>query len=229
MGCWSEVEKVSSHRGQLADWQAEAQSDDFSIFDVFYRGVLQGRVTWSHTGAHNISNALVTLAAAHHIGVQPKDGITALCQFRGVKRRMELLATVAGIAVYDDFAHHPTAIATTLEGLRGRVNSGRIVALIEPRSNTMRMGVYKDRLAPATACADEVIWYQPPGLDWSLDSVIADSHVPARLSTDLDSSVRELVTSLKEGDHLVIMSNGGFGGVHQRVIKALRARWEQAE
>ena len=98
---------------------------------------------------------------------------------------MELLDTVAGIAVYDDFAHHPTAIATTLEGLRGRVTKGRIVALIEPRSNTMRMGVYKDRLAPATSCADEVIWYQPPGLDWSLDSVIAGSATPARLSTDL--------------------------------------------
>jgi len=116
-----------------------------------------------------------------------------------------------------------------LEGLRGRVGEGRIVALIEPRSNTMRMGVYKDRLAPATACADEVIWYQPPGLDWSLDSVIADSPTPARLSTDLDRSVRELAASLKAGDHLVIMSNGGFGGVHQRVLKALRSRWEAVE
>ena len=229
MGCWSEVERVSPHRNQVAQWQAEIQSDDFSTFDVLYCGVVQGRVTWAHTGEHNVNNALAALAAAHHIGVQPKDGIAALCEFKGVKRRMELLATVGGIAVYDDFAHHPTAIATTLEGLRGRVGEGRIVALIEPRSNTMRMGVYKDRLAPATASADEVIWYQPPGLDWSLDSVIANSPTPARLSTDLDRSVSELAASLKAGDHLVIMSNGGFGGVHQRVLKALRSRWEAAE
>ncbi|CAA0094697.1 UDP-N-acetylmuramate--L-alanyl-gamma-D-glutamyl-meso-2,6-diaminoheptandioate ligase [Zhongshania aliphaticivorans] len=229
MGCWSEVERVSSHQGQVAEWQAEVQSDDYSVFNVFYRGVLQGQVNWDHTGEHNVNNALAALAAAHHIGVQAKDGITALCQFRGVKRRMELLATVAGIAVYDDFAHHPTAIETTLKGLRGRVEGGRIVALIEPRSNTMRMGVYKDRLAPATACADEVIWYQPPGLDWSLDSVISQSQVPARLSTDLDASIRELVLSLKEGDRLVIMSNGGFGGVHQRLLRALRTRWERGE
>ncbi len=229
MGCWSEIERVSSKAGEAADWQAKVVSSDFSQFDVLYNGVPQGRVNWSHTGAHNVNNALVTLAAAHHIGVQPKDGIEALNQFQGVKRRMELLATVGGISVYDDFAHHPTAIATTLEGLRGRVSEGRIVALIEPRSNTMRMGIYKDRMAPATEHADEVIWYQPPGLDWSLDSVIAASASRARLSVDLSQTIAELSASLSAGDHLVIMSNGGFGGVHQRLIAALRKRWESAE
>jgi len=227
MGCWSEVERLSSEKGQAADWQAKVLSGDFSEFDVLYKGIVQGRVNWSHTGAHNVNNALGTLAAAHHIGVQPKDGIEALNQFQGVKRRMELLATVAGISVYDDFAHHPTAIATTLEGLRGRVNDGRIVALIEPRSNTMRMGIYKERLALATAQADDVIWYQPPGLNWSLESVIAGSTTPARLSVDLDQTIAELSASLKAGDNLVIMSNGGFGGVHQRLIAALRKRWER--
>jgi UDP-N-acetylmuramate: L-alanyl-gamma-D-glutamyl-meso-diaminopimelate ligase len=229
MGCWSEVERVSSRVGEAVDWQAKVLSADFSQFDVLYRGVLQGRVVWSHTGAHNVNNALATLAAAHHIGVQAKDGIEALNQFQGVKRRMELLATVAGISIYDDFAHHPTAIATTLEGLRGRVGPGKIVALIEPRSNTMRMGIYKERMAPATEQADEVIWYQPPGLDWSLDSVIAASASRARMSVDLAQTIGELSASLSAGDHLVIMSNGGFGGVHQRLITALRARWESGE
>lgn len=226
MGCWSEVERISANSAAPAQWQASVHSDDFSQFDVLYQGIKQGQVSWPHSGAHNVNNALAALAAAHHIGVQPVDGIRALNQFQGVKRRMELLATVAGISVYDDFAHHPTAIATTLEGLRGRVSQGRIIALIEPRSNTMRMGVYKDRLAPATDRADEVIWYQPPGLDWSLDEVIAGSKTPARLSGDLDVTIKELVASLTAGDHVVIMSNGGFGGVHQRLLTALRRRWE---
>jgi UDP-N-acetylmuramate: L-alanyl-gamma-D-glutamyl-meso-diaminopimelate ligase len=228
MGCWSEVERVSLDAAVPAQWQAKVRSDDFSCFDVLYQGIKQGQINWSHTGAHNVNNALVTLAAAHHIGVQPVDGISALNQFQGVKRRMELLAEVAGISVYDDFAHHPTAIATTLEGLRGRVNKGKIIALIEPRSNTMRMGVYKDRLAPATDSADEVIWYQPPGLDWSLDGVITGSKTPARLSVDLEVTIKELCASLATGDHVVIMSNGGFGGVHQRLITALHKRWGAA-
>src|SRR5690606_24204405 len=117
------------------------------------------------------------------------------------------------IAVYDDFAHHPTAIDTTLQGLRQQVGEARIVAVIEPRSNTMRMGVHRQRLAPATAAADQVIWYQPPGLDWSLDDVIANSPVPARLARDIDALVAELAADLQGGERVVIMSNGGFGGI----------------
>lgn len=220
MGCWSECESL----GVEGDWQVRSLSEDGSRFAVLMAGREQGIVEWQHTGAHNQQNAMAALAAARHVGVSPADGIAALSRFQGVKRRMELLETIGGVAVYDDFAHHPTAIETTLKGLRGRVDQGRIVALIEPRSNTMRMGVYKDRLAPATACADQVIWYQPPGLDWSLDSVIAASPVPAELSHDLAATVADLAASLQTGDHLVIMSNGGFGGVHQLVLNALRQR-----
>jgi UDP-N-acetylmuramate: L-alanyl-gamma-D-glutamyl-meso-diaminopimelate ligase len=226
MGCWSDVQSLAAVKsGALAaDWQGNPLEPDFSHFEVYHRGELQGEVKWAHTGAHNLHNALGAIAAAHHVGVLPPFAIEALNVFQGVKRRMELLATIAGISVYDDFAHHPTAIATTLEGLRGRVD-GRIVVLIEPRSNTMRMGIYRERLPVSVAAADEVVWYQPPGLDWSLDSVIADSPVPARLSTNLELTIKELETSLKAGDHLVIMSNGGFDGVHSRIVAALRQRW----
>lgn len=228
MGCWSDVERMSCEPCGDAEWQARALSADSSHFAVQYKGESVGEVQWSHSGAHNIQNALAALAAAHHVGVRAEDGIAALNCFQGVKRRMELLATVAGIAIYDDFAHHPTAIETTLEGLRGRVDEGRIFALIEPRSNTMRMGVYRDRLAAATRSADQVIWYQPPGLDWSLESVLENSPVPARLSTNLDTVIAELLAELRAGDQVVIMSNGGFGGVHRRLVAALQDRWAGA-
>ena len=148
-----------------------------------------------------------------------------------VKRRMELRAEVAGVRVYDDFAHHPTAIATTLEGLRRKVGAERILAIIEPRSNTMRLGRHQDRLAESAAAADQVIWYQPPGLDWSLDKVVAVSPVPARVASDLQQLIDEVAASVpadadssKGPSHVVIMSNGGFGGIHDKLIQALRQR-----
>ncbi|MBD2858856.1 UDP-N-acetylmuramate:L-alanyl-gamma-D-glutamyl-meso-diaminopimelate ligase [Spongiibacter sp. KMU-158] len=223
MGCWSECERFSA-AGEPAQWQAKSLSADGSEFEVLFEGQSMGTVQWAHTGEHNINNALAAVAAARHVGVTPQTAVASLSRFQGVKRRMELLADIAGIRVYDDFAHHPTAIETTLAGVRGRVDAagvGRVIALIEPRSNTMRMGVYRDRLAASCADADAVIWYQPPGLDWSLDSVIENSPVPARLSSNLDQLVAELVAELRAGDNLVIMSNGGFGGVHQKVVKAL--------
>jgi UDP-N-acetylmuramate: L-alanyl-gamma-D-glutamyl-meso-diaminopimelate ligase len=230
MGCWSEREQFSAEGAQDgATWWAQARSADGSRFAVFSERGEHGEVTWRHTGQHNINNALATIAAAHHVGVPAEESIAALSRFQGVKRRMELLAEIAGICVYDDFAHHPTAIETTLAGLRGRVDQGRIVALIEPRSNTMRMGIYRDRLAASCRDADQVLWYQPPGLDWSLESVVADSPVPAKICDDLDTLVRQLVGELKAGDSLVIMSNGGFGGVHQKIVAALQQRWQSSQ
>ncbi|WP_027873972.1 UDP-N-acetylmuramate:L-alanyl-gamma-D-glutamyl-meso-diaminopimelate ligase [Spongiibacter marinus] len=224
MGCWSEREQLSVS-GDTAEWQRGECSEDYSQFRVLHQGQDQGQVCWQHTGEHNVANALAAIAAARHVGVLPTDSIDALSKFQGVKRRMELLGCVDGVSVYDDFAHHPTAIETTLQGLRGRVQkNGRIIALIEPRSNTMRMGIYKDRLAASTASADRVIWYQPPGLDWSLDGVIANSPVPAELSRDLDACLQQLVAMLRSGDHVVIMSNGGFSGIHQRLMTALNNR-----
>jgi UDP-N-acetylmuramate: L-alanyl-gamma-D-glutamyl-meso-diaminopimelate ligase len=225
MGCWSELETTGTP-AVAADWQAHLEADDASSFNVSYRGQKQGRVSWQHTGMHNVQNALSAIAAAHHVGVRPADAIAACADFAGVKRRMELLAEIQGIRVYDDFAHHPTAIATTLEGLRARVGKAPVIAIIEPRSNTMRMGVHLQRLAPSVAAADRVIWYQPPGLDWSLDEVIATSPRPAVLYNDIERIVADLARDMKGGENIVIMSNGGFGGIHQKLVGALQRRFQ---
>lgn len=225
MGCWSERETTGVQNG--VDWQAQLRADDGSSFDVLQRGELCGRVEWKHTGLHNVQNALSAIAAAHHVGVRAADAISACADFAGVKRRMELLAEIGGIHVYDDFAHHPTAIATTLAGLRARVGGASIIAVIEPRSNTMRLGVHLQRLAPSTRAADRVIWYQPSGLDWSLGEVIAASTQSAQLYNDIDRIVADLTQQLKRGDHIVFMSNGGFGGIHQKLVRSLQQRYQQ--
>ena len=230
MGCWSELETTgrlsTGTPAGAADWQAHLEAEDASVFDVFYGGQKQGRVSWQHTGMHNVQNALSAIAAAHNVGVRPGDAIAACADFAGVKRRMELLADIHGIRVYDDFAHHPTAIATTLEGLRARVGKAPVIAVVEPRSNTMRMGVHLQRLAPSIEAADRVIWYQPPGLDWSLEQVIAASPRPAVLYDDIGRIVADLAASVSGGESIVIMSNGGFGGIHQKLVGALQRRFQ---
>lgn len=230
MGCWSERETAGVETG--VDWQARLQADDGSAFDVLQHGEVRGRVEWKHTGLHNVQNALSAIAAAHHVGIRAGDAIAACNNFAGVKRRMELLADIDGIQVYDDFAHHPTAIATTLEGLRARVSKEKeqkenIIAVIEPRSNTMRLGVHLQKLAPSTQAADRVIWYQPPGLDWSMGEVIAASPKPSQLYDNIDRIVADLTQQLKRGDRVVFMSNGGFGGIHQKLVSALQQRSQQ--
>ena len=171
-----------------------------------------------------MENALAAAAAAHHVGVPLAVTADALPAFAGVKRRLELLGEVAGVSVYDDFAHHPTAIASTLAGLRAGSHEGRLIALVEPRSNTMRMGEHRGRLAPATADADAVYWYQPEGMDWSLELVVAESPVPASLCRDIDTLVERVVDDARPGDIVVVMSNGGFGGIHGKLLERLEAR-----
>jgi len=218
-GCWTPVVRTGFEDG---DWQARLLSDDGSRFEVLHCGESQGVVDWAHTGRHNVSNALAALVAARHVGVRPQHAVEALCRFGGVKRRMELVAEVDGVSVYDDFAHHPTAIATTLEGLRARIGDAPLTAVIEPRSNTMRLGTHRASLAPSARAADRVYWYQPAGLDWSLDAVVAESPVPASLAGDVDSLIAELVRDATPGSHILIMSNGGFEGIHRRLVAALR-------
>ncbi|CBL46265.1 UDP-N-acetylmuramate:L-alanyl-gamma-D-glutamyl-meso-diaminopimelate ligase (Murein peptide ligase) [gamma proteobacterium HdN1] len=225
-GCWTPVEEFGA--GASAGWQAELLEPGGSHFAVYLSGERQGEVRWSMTGMHSVNNALAALAAARHCGVLPSDGIRALCEFEGARRRMELVGEVQGVRVFDDFAHHPTAIATTLEGLRGNVGDARIFAVIEPRSNTMRMGVHQSLLAPSTAAADQVIWYQPPGLNWQLDGVIAASPVPARVEQSIEAIIADIVREARSGDQVVIMSNGGFGGIHAKLVAALRERETQA-
>ncbi len=218
-GLWSELEKTAI--GNSADWVAKPLQNDGSEFEVYLQQQSQGVVSWNLTGDHNVENALAAIAAARHVGVTADVSIQALKAFQGVKRRMELLGSPAGIAVYDDFAHHPTAIETTLAGLREKVGEQRIIAVVEPRSNTMRLGSHLSLLAPATKNADQVLWYQPSGLDWSLNEVVADSHGKAQVFNDVEMIVETLVNTANNSDHIVIMSNGGFAGIHQKLLDAL--------
>ncbi|NIB41803.1 UDP-N-acetylmuramate:L-alanyl-gamma-D-glutamyl-meso-diaminopimelate ligase [Pseudomaricurvus alkylphenolicus] len=229
-GCWTPQETLGIE-GQCAQdttWQARLSSDDGSGFEILHRGQSAGEVSWGHTGLHNVCNALAAVAAARNVGVIPELSVQALCAFEGVKRRMECLGSVGGIKVYDDFAHHPTAIATTLEGLRAKVGEEPILALIEPRSNTMRMGIHRETLAQSTAAADQVIWYQPPGVNWDLGYLQEQSPVPAQVLGDMEQLLSACLGSSDRGSesvaHIVIMSNGGFGGVHQKLLQALRSR-----
>ena len=220
MGCWTPCQTT----GEGGQWQARLLEADGSRFEVWLDGVCQGEATWSQTGEHSVANALTALAAARHVGVTPAQGIAALAEFKSAKRRMELLALINGVSVYDDFAHHPTAIATTLAGLRASIGDAPLIAVIEPRSNTMRLGSHGQALAASVASATQVIWFQPPGLDWSLESIIEQSPVPASIDTDIDGIISSLLAEAKPGTRIVIMSNGGFGGIHQRLIQALEVQ-----
>lgn len=217
-GCWSPQALSEADD----DWQTQALCADGSHFQVWHQGVLQGEVRWHLTGRHNMQNAVHALIAARHVGVTPAIALDALSSFPGVKRRMELRGEVAGVRVYDDFAHHPTAIATTLAGVRARVGQGRVVAVIEPRSNTMRMGTHQAALMQSVVAADEVFWYQPEGMGWSLAALLDQSPVPARVLADLSELVAEVIASAEPGTEIVVMSNGSFGGIHEQLLKALK-------
>ncbi len=212
-GCWSE--QVSF--GENGQWQAQTLANgDIEIFnsrDDKQRWTL----SWALMGEHNTLNALAAIAAAEHVGVRPETAVEALSQFNGVKRRMEKIADVHGICLYDDFAHHPTAIETTLAGLKAKV-AGRIIAVLEPRSNTMKMGVHKEQLSNSVALADQAFWYVN-GMQWQLNEQAGQSFV------DLDALITAIITQAKSGDHIVFMSNGGFGGIHQKVKQALEQRY----
>jgi UDP-N-acetylmuramate: L-alanyl-gamma-D-glutamyl-meso-diaminopimelate ligase len=190
---------------------------------VYLQGIFQGRAEWTQLGPHNIHNALAALAAARHAGVPTAKAIAALTRFRGVKRRLEARGAVDGVVVYDDFAHHPTAIATTLAGLRARVGDQPIIAVLEPRSNTMKLGVFKDSLAPALAAADAVVLYQAPDLGWDLGAVSAALGPRGQVCHSLDATLAAIQAQAQTGTQVLIMSNGGFGGIHERLLNALRA------
>lgn len=220
MGCWTPIEQFV-----VGDWQAELVNVDGSEFKVLYQGQAVGTVSWDLLGLHNIHNALAALAAARHVGVPIEHSIAALPQFKGVKRRMQLRGQVQGIAVYDDFAHHPTAITTTLAGLRAKLGrQGRILALLEPRSNTMRLGTHKEHLADSLKEADQVWLYQPTGLNWDLNAVLAGLGCKGQLLQDIDELATQVADAAQAGDHILIMSNGGFGGIHDKVLAALAKR-----
>jgi len=175
-------------------------------------------------GAHNMENALAAIAAARHAGVTVEQSIDALQSFQGVARRMQVRGEIDGVRVYDDFAHHPTAITTTVDGLRRRVGKARIIAVLEPRSNTMRMGVHQDTLAASLSDADEVWLYAPADIGWNTDAVVAALGERGHSSRDIDSLASDLAKSARSGDHVLIMSNGGFGGLHGKLLTQLERR-----
>jgi len=221
-GCWTPQVSFGTD-SQGGDWQARLLSEDGSAFEVLLDGQQASTVRWSQTGQHSVLNGLAAMAAARHVGVTPEHSAEALSLFAGVKRRMERIGSAAGITLYDDFAHHPTAIATTLEGMRARAGGKPVLAIIEPRSNTMRLGSHQQALAPSTASASEVFWYQPQGLDWDLETVVKASPVPARVFRSVEAII-EAVKGYQGSDaEVVIMSNGGFEGIHQRMLATLQA------
>ena len=214
-GCWSPVEWLS----HLDGWQAGVP-DGEGHFDVFLKGEQQGRVQWDLMGQHNRHNALAAIGAARHAGVPAAHGIEALSQFKNVKRRMEVRGVVKDITVYDDFAHHPTAIETTLGGLRARVGHARILAVLEPRSNTMKLGTLKDQLPASLHQADQVFCYGA-NLGWDAAAALAPLGDKAETYVDLDKLVNAIARNARPGDHVLIMSNGGFGGIHQKLLERL--------
>lgn len=224
MGCWTPTEAFGHSRTQAnthQGWTADYLKADGSAFDVYFDNERQGTVKWSLLGEHNVNNALAAIAAARHAGVPSIHAINALAEFKGVKRRMQLRGEINNIRVYDDFAHHPTAIATTLEGLRNNVGDAKIIAILEPRSNTMRLGIHKPNIAPALAKADQVMLYQPQGLDWNMQTVIDELGDKGALYSQIDDIVKAITEQAQAGDHVLIMSNGGFGNIHEKILNAL--------
>ncbi|MDP8567946.1 UDP-N-acetylmuramate:L-alanyl-gamma-D-glutamyl-meso-diaminopimelate ligase [Methylophilus aquaticus] len=215
-GCWSALERIASTTG----WEVR-NVDTQGRFDVFFNGERQGNVGWELLGEHNRNNALAVIAAARHVGVAPCITIEALAEFKNVKRRMEIKGEVRGVTVYDDFAHHPTAIATTVAGLRAKVGKARILAVLEPRSNTMKLGVMKDALPDSLRDADTVFCYSA-NLGWDAAAALAPIHHKAHTFDDLPALVQAVAKQAQPGDHVLVMSNGGFGGVHQHLLQALQ-------
>lgn len=246
-GCWTPVQRFESpvnkatepqemparSTNQAPPWQVRLHNNDGSEFDILVPSdkgasdVVSGRVNWSLSGQHNVSNALAAVMAARHVGVDIQSACDALSEFSSVKRRMELRGEVGKVSVYDDFAHHPTAIETTLDGMRARLAEqpgSRLIAVIEPRSATMKMGVHQHTLAAACHAADICLWKDSEENGLDMDSIIQSSPAPALSFVSVADIVTYLATHSRPGDHIVIMSNGGFDNIHQRLLDALSQR-----
>jgi UDP-N-acetylmuramate: L-alanyl-gamma-D-glutamyl-meso-diaminopimelate ligase len=224
MGCWTPVERFGFQNGRddaALTWSARLIDEDGSAFAVLHNGKPVGQVQWPLLGKHNVLNGLAALAAANAVGVDIAAVIPALAHFRSVKRRLEIIGRFGDITVYDDFAHHPTAIRTTLEGLRAKVGAGRIIVAMEPRSNSMRLGAHAEALAPSFQDADSVVFLHRPELSWDAGKVITAIRGEARTVPDVEALISALKSIAQPGDHVVFMSNGGFDGAPRRFLAAL--------
>lgn len=227
-GCWTPIWRTAiATTNPHADWQAKLVKQDGSQYEVMFDGH-KGQVNWQMSGLHSVNNGLVAIAAAYNVGVSVAQACEALSNFAGIKRRMELVGTIDDngkqIEVYDDFAHHPTAIETTLDGAKKRFADNpkrKIWAVIEPRSNTMKLGTHQGLLAPSASIADQVIWYQPANLDWSVADAIGNA-ANQQVMTSTDAIIEHIAAHIGDDDAVIVMSNGGFEGIHGRLVKALQ-------
>lgn len=225
MGCWTPVERFAGGAsGDTAWYVAIEPGGDYSSFAVMEGDQVMGEVQWSMVGRRNAENALAAMLAARHAGVEIQTAIAALREFKGVRRRMEVRGVVDGITVYDDFAHHPTAIESTIDGLRRRIGAARLIAVLEPRSNTMKLGAHREAMAKSLMHADRIWMYQGPNVKWDVAGSVAGLGDRAHVVSDIDLLLRELTATLAAGDHVLIMSNGGFEGIHGKLLERLAAR-----
>ena len=223
LGCWTPQEQMSLS-DELVGWSVRKLKTDGSEYEVYFKGTLQGVVNWQLIGDFNIENGLMAIAASRHAGVPTNVAIEALAEFVNTKRRLELKGEVNQVKVYDDFAHHPTAIAKTLDGLRKHVGQSRILAVLEPRSNTMKSGIHKETLPKSLALADQVFVFQGEQVKWSVSELIDACHQPCNVSKDINKLVDMVADEATPTDHILVMSNGGFGNFHQKLIDALTLR-----
>jgi UDP-N-acetylmuramate: L-alanyl-gamma-D-glutamyl-meso-diaminopimelate ligase len=222
LGCWTPVQRFTADATAPTDWRVVAEPDSgYARFTVLHGERAVGTVAWNTLGRHNAENALAALVAARHAGVDEQVALEALRRFAGVRRRLELRGTVGGVAVYDDFAHHPTAIATTIDGVRRAAPGGRVIAVLEPRSNTMKLGTHKAALADSLRGADRVFVYRSPEVRWDVAEAMQPLGELAVVHEDLGRLTAALVQAARPGDRMVLMSNGSFGGLHERLLKAL--------
>jgi UDP-N-acetylmuramate: L-alanyl-gamma-D-glutamyl-meso-diaminopimelate ligase len=225
MGCWTPVERFTADATAPTDWRVVAEpAAGYAQFTVLHGERVVGDVEWNMLGRHNAENGLAALVAACHAGVDEQVALEALRRFGGVRRRLEVRGTVDGVVVYDDFAHHPTAIETTLDAVRRKAAGGRVIAVLEPRSNTMKLGTHKAALAESLRRADQVFVYQSPEVKWDVADAMQPLGALATVQTDLAQLTARLATEARPGDHFVLMSNGSFGGLHERLLAALRER-----
>jgi UDP-N-acetylmuramate: L-alanyl-gamma-D-glutamyl-meso-diaminopimelate ligase len=223
-GCWTPIEYTGIEENSEITWRTSLLKADASQFVIHYKNIKQGEINWSLLGNHNAANAITSIAAAHHVGVNPKNAIEALNQFQGVKRRLEIYKKINGITLYDDFAHHPTAIASTLAGLRKQVgNKKRILVILESGTHTMRSGIHRETLGPSLQDGD-MIWLMRPKTDWGIERVVQTTPVPVFICDSAADIIKKVVKEAQASDHIVIMSNSGFDNIHEKLAHALSKR-----
>jgi UDP-N-acetylmuramate: L-alanyl-gamma-D-glutamyl-meso-diaminopimelate ligase len=222
LGCWTPIEYTGSSKKDGTIWHTKLLKADGSQFTIYYKNKNQGEINWSLSGEHNVANAIIAIAAAHHVGVNPKKAITALNQFQGIKRRLEIYKKINRITLYDDFAHHPTAIASTLDGLRKRIGNERILVILESGTHTMRSGIHQKTLGPSLQKADKV-WLMRPKQDWGIESILQTTSIPTFICDSVADIIQKVAIEARPSDHIVIMSNSAFDNIHKRLVQALEA------